>query len=256
MTAHYYSRLLPGALLATTLALSPLPTQAQSPVTIPVGELPTFSSAGIGQGREPVSFIYIGTERQIINLFISHGFSGADPLTPATLLQAYEAAKADAPYPTAPFSPAIIQGHRQDLEFQLPTSANSIRERHHTRIWDTTVQASDGRQVWVGTASFDDGLQALGRTSLPVHHIDPNLDGEREFILDTLGFSGLPYVQLNSGGSGQNSFGNPYYTDGRAVIVDLGSPDTTPAAVHKDSSPSLSTRVSSWIQQAASHIWL
>jgi hypothetical protein len=231
MLYRSFTRLLIGLIAAFSLA-APGIAGAQALNTIPYQQLPTYSGTPVTSGREPVSFIYVGTEQQIINLFISHGWNGADSISPSTLLRAYRAARDDAPYPTAPFSPAFINGQRQDLEFQLPTA--TIRVRHHTRIWVTGATTTDGRQVWVGTASFDNGIGTIGSTGLPVHTIDPDLDYERDFIVDSLGLSGAPYVQLNPAGGYTNTSGQATRTDGRAVVIDLdetsGNPDSPVAA--------------------------
>lgn len=225
-----------GALTAVLLVL-PGASQAVNINTIPLSGLPTASSAPLSEGSEPVSFIYIGTQAQITQLYASHGWYGADRISASSLLKAYRAARDNAPYPTAPFSPAFIGSNVHDLAFQLPTSANTIAQRHHTRLWDTGLTTTDGRQIWVGTASYDRSIAKYGQTYLPLHHIDANLPAERQFIIRSLGLKNIQYVQLQAASSGRNSFGDPYYHDGRAAIVDLGGTGTgssvTPTATPK-----------------------
>ena len=248
----------------------PASTQAASFTAESFMSVPRYSAAPIGSGREPVSFIYIGSEDQIIRLFVDNGWSGADPISASSLARAYRAAQTGAPYPTAPFSPAFIDGQVQDLSFQLPTPANTIAERHHTRIWltDTVI---DGHQVWVGTASLDVSIATVGRAILPVHHIDPDLPTEREFILSNLGLSGAPYVMLNAAGEGSNTFGDRYTHDGLAAIVDLTDRPTTPAApitstsnyyhsntsqsVSSHQSQSISVRVRNYFDRATTYFY-
>jgi hypothetical protein len=225
---HRLSRLILSLLPVLGLVFGAGGAQAAEFTAESFASVPRYSSAPVGSGREPVSFIYLGTEDQIIRLFVDRGWNGADPISASSLAQAYRAARADAPYPTAPFSPAFVDGQVQDLSFQLPTEANSIRERHHTRIWltDTVV---DGQLVWVGTASLDVSIATIGSAFLPVHHIDPNLPAEREFILGHLGLAGAPYVMLTPAGAGSNSFGDDYTHDGLAAIIDLSGTPGTPA---------------------------
>lgn len=227
MSFNAISKIIIVGALATTLLALPAASQAVNLSTIPLSSLPTASSAPLSEGSEPVSFIYLGTEAQITQLFTGHGWYGADRISAASLLKAYRAARDNAPYPTAPFSPAFIGSNVHDLAFQMPTPANTIAQRHHTRLWNTGLTTTDERQIWVGTASYDRSIARYGQTNLPLHHIDANLPAERQFIIRSLGVKNAQYVQLQPAGSGRNSFGDPYYFDGRAAIIDLGGSSVT-----------------------------
>jgi hypothetical protein len=238
--------LLTAALLGT--AMAPLSVQAAGLNAIPFRELPRYSSIPHLPGAEPVTSIYVGTEQQLIRLYVDHGYSGADPITPANILKAYRAAKTNAPYPTAPFTPAFINRRVQDLSFQLPTATNSVAQRHHTRIWLTDSTTTDGRLVWVATSSLDTSVATAGSTILPAHHIDPNLNAERDFTVHSLGLNNVPYVQFMPAQSGHNPLGDPFYTDGRAAVIDLGrapvgtpKPVAQPTSVAQPSQPSQAT---------------
>ena len=73
---------------------------------------------------------------------------------------------------------------------------------------------------FVGTASFDQGLK-WGLT----HHIDPNIDAEREFLATGLRDMGLirseKRIQLVAPILGQNLTGDPFFTDGKAIVINL-----------------------------------
>jgi hypothetical protein len=215
-------------ILTIFLVASPAAVGAQ-PINIPVNQLPKYSETPFGNVQAPVSFIYVGEEQQIRGFYLSRGWYEADRISATSLLRAYRAAINNLPYPTAPFSPSFINGESQELAFQLPTPANTIRQRHHTRIWDTNVRASDGRRIWVGTASFDRDIAYVGRSQIPTHTIDPNIDAERDFILRTLGIPNAQYIQLVRPQSGQNFSGDQFYTDGRAAVIVFNRVGSPPA---------------------------
>jgi len=43
------------------------------------------------------------------------------------------------------------------------------------------------QSVWVATASLDTGIGVRSKAPLPTHHIDPDVDAERIYILNSLG---------------------------------------------------------------------
>src|SRR5262249_41145628 len=98
---------------------------------------------------------------------------------------------------------------------------------HHIRIWSTDVMTTDGRNLWLATASFDQGFELAPSTGLPTHQIDPNIDKERDFVVTSLLKSPGPVaaqaqtLQLVPPESGYNFDGDPFNTDGQAVILSL-----------------------------------
>ncbi len=123
-------------------------------------------------------------------------------------------------YLNAPVTPSYLNAKPQDLAFQKPTDANTLKQRHHTRVWRTDYVLPDGRPIWVATASLDDGVKFAGPAKLPTHHIDPNIDAERSFIAQSLGVPS-DLIQVVNSQLGRNASGDPFYTDGKAIIINL-----------------------------------
>jgi undecaprenyl-diphosphatase len=123
-------------------------------------------------------------------------------------------------YDTAPVTPAFWDGRPNDFGFQTGTVEESLRVRHHARFWRTGFRTEDGLLIFVGTASFDEGLK-WGLT----HHIDPNIDAERDFLVTDLRTTGLisseHRIQLVAPVLGQNLTGDPFFTDGRAIVLQI-----------------------------------
>jgi hypothetical protein len=119
-------------------------------------------------------------------------------------------------------TPSFLAEQTNELAFSLPVGT-TFAERHHIRIWSTAVQTSAGQSLWLATASFDKGFELAPSTGLPTHQIDPDIDAERAFVVTSLQGSGLVQstqtVQLVPPHSGVNFDGDPFHTDGMAVIL-------------------------------------
>ena len=96
-----------------------------------------------------------------------------------------------------------------------------LSQRHHTRLWRTDFRLSDNTEIWVATASFDEGIEFAGPAKLPTHRIDPNIDAERNYILSSLGLKNEDYLQVVKAQAGKNANGDTFFTDGKAVVVKL-----------------------------------
>ena len=186
-----------------------------------LNELPHFSETLTGKPMEPISFIYIGSRQQIEARFSSHGWYKADASTVFNTLRALSIGLQNRQYLNAPVTPSYLNAQPENIAFQNPTRTRSLRQRHHTRLWRTNFQLSDGREIWVATASYDDRIEFAGPAKLPTHHIDPNIDAERSFILKSLEIKNSMYVQVVKAQAGQNASGDIFFTDGKAAVVEL-----------------------------------
>lgn len=182
--------------------------------------LPLYSETLTGSRMEPASFVFVGTEDQVVRAFTRAGWQQADPSTLANTLRALAVGLQGGQYASAPVTPAFMDAQPETLAFQKATAANSLRQRHHTRIWRTGFTAPDGRDVWEATASFDDGIELAGSAKLPTHHIDPQVDAERAYITGSLGLPGALF-QRTDPQMGHNASGDEFFTDGRAELVVL-----------------------------------
>ena len=83
-------------------------------------------------------------------------------------------------YANAPVSSLFYKGMLPEIVFEK--SLNTITKRHHVRVWYAGVV--DGHELWLGAATHD-----IGGTFNPhyfkfTHKIDPNVDDERDKIVD------------------------------------------------------------------------
>ncbi|MCH6471789.1 LssY C-terminal domain-containing protein [Sinomonas terrae] len=185
-----------------------------------LARLPVYSETVTGDTMEPASFIFVGTQDQLVHAFESRGWDEADRSTLANTLRAFAVGFQGGQYPTAPVTPSFMASEPEAIAFQKATASNTLRQRHHIRIWRSGYTAPDGRPVWEATASFDDGIEFAGAAKIPTHHIDPNIDAERSFIIGSLGYPDhlIPFTHPQMG---HNGSGDEFFTDGRAELVTL-----------------------------------
>jgi membrane-associated phospholipid phosphatase len=190
--------------------------------TATVEALPRFSEKLDGSRQEPIGMVFIGTKAQLVGAFEAAGWRVADQAAVATVARAAVAAALDQPYSTAPVTPTYLDGRVQDVAFQEETKPATARVRHHTRFWLTRYTAN-GEPVWVATASFDEGIAIGSAIHLPTHRIAPDIDTERDYIvteLESTGrVAGAGTVRVSPPVSGTNAQGDPWFTQGLAVVL-------------------------------------
>ena len=186
-----------------------------------VKSLPLYSETLTGARMEPISFIYVGSQTQIEQLFLSHGWYKADPSTLANTLQAVSVAFQNRQYLNAPVTPSYLNSQPENMAFEKPTEGKTLRQRHHTRLWQTNFDLPDGRAIWVATASLDEGVELASRGYLPTHHINPDIDAERGYIVQSLGINNQIYIQAVGAQLGKNASGDQFFTDGKAALINL-----------------------------------
>jgi hypothetical protein len=187
-----------------------------------LGLLPRFSAKMTGATQAPVSLIFLGSGAQLLEVFGSARWHAADRVTVGTAFRAFGRGVLNRPYPTAPVFPSFLNGKLHDVAFQRTDDGGSSRRRHHVRWWLTDF-ACEGRQVWVATASYDAGV-GVGRIfPTPIHHIDPDIDAERDYIVRSLTAGGrlrvTQEVRITQPMAGRNSAGDRFYTQGMAFVL-------------------------------------
>lgn len=182
--------------------------------------MPTHTETILGTPQEPLSlFVVTRGESHLQRAMELAGWVRADAPAPSSLLRLAGAVLEGRAYPSAPITPSFWNARPHDVAFEKPTAANSPRERHHARFWRTDFVGPSG-QLYVGTASFDQGL----RWGL-VHFIAPAIDEERDRLASDLRKSGQiafeRQVVLVAPEVGVNFLGDPFFTDGKAREVSL-----------------------------------
>lgn len=189
----------------------------------------TTNKKGTAQG-DPFNLVIIGELEDLITLFTAAGWDETQALTFSSGFQMAKAFFTGDSDRYSPVSPLYHNGHSQDLAFQK--SRNTINQRLHLRLWYTPARFQ-GKPAWIGAISRDIGVKFTWKTwYLTTHKIDPNLDDARDYLLADLieiekvkkfGFAAkawdpsIPHKNLTS---------DPYFTDGKILVMELSTEDT------------------------------
>jgi hypothetical protein len=197
---------------------------------------------------DPINVGLVGSREEIVAAMTRAGWHPADPITLKTSLEIGIDVVLRRPYADAPISSLFYEGRRQDLAFEM-AAAHSPARRHHVRFWRAGERDASGRELWLGSATFDRSVGLSHDTGQITHHIDPDVDRERDFLMRSLAGAGALTSLALAQGIGptlraRNGGGDPYYTDGDVmlgVVIDGLGPATAgggrasfPAPAHRD----------------------
>jgi hypothetical protein len=171
---------------------------------------------------DPINFGLVGAEADIDCAFAAAGWQAANPVTFHSSLAIVGSVVLRHPYPAAPVSPLFYLNRAEDLAFERAEGGSADR-RHHVRLWRVGGAL---RPIWLGSDSFDRGVGVSHYTFRVTHHIDPDLDGERDFLAAALANTGRVASDFQISGvgpmvAGRNGGGDLYFTDGEVEIERL-----------------------------------
>ncbi len=202
------SRLLALAILAWTFLAC-----INQPQTTPCRARTCFTASG--RPADLINLYVIGSQVDLEWAMLNAGWFPADPITWRSSLQVAFGVLFRKPYPTAPVSSLFLDGRRFDLAFELPVGRDP-RRRHHVRFW-----LVDAREppVWLAAATLDSSV-GLTDTGHITHHIDPDVDGERDKLLQDLPGT-VQWIVGQGSVTGRNGGGDVYHSDGNLPVVTL-----------------------------------
>jgi hypothetical protein len=200
---------------------------------------PRVTQTANGIPGDPVNIALLGSEADVVLSMTSAGWYPADAITFRSSVRIAVDSVFRRPDDQAPVSDLFLFGRKQDLAFEQPVG-DSPRQRHHVRFWHWD-RLHDGREVWFGSATFDERVGLSHTTGQITHHIGPDVDAERDRIMNELQRAGraeeVYFVDgFHSELQGKNGGGDPWRTDGRLGVVVLKSGLNVPAT--KTNSPS------------------
>ncbi|MBX3580385.1 MAG: LssY C-terminal domain-containing protein [Rhizobiaceae bacterium] len=179
---------------------------------------------------DPINVGLVGTKNDVLQAFAAAGWRPADAITFSTSIEIGISVVLHRPDPDAPVSTLLYDGRRQDFAFEKPVGG-SADQRHHVRFWQTDPLTPGGQgPLWLGSASFDRGVGVSHDTGQITHHIGPDVDAERNLVIEdltTAGWIASTHEIEGSGATqdGRNGGGDRFYTDGMVLIGVLRTPD-------------------------------
>jgi hypothetical protein len=188
-----------------------------------------------GNPGDPINMQICGTNGQIGAAFGSAGWYRADEIDFITSARISIDSILGRAYSTAPVSNLYLYGRKEDMAFERP--GHNVRQRDHIRIWNTSRGGSDGRPIWIGSATKDTKVELSRTNHLPTHCIAPDLDDERDLVVSELAQTGFIIGDTTCPGFGKktegfNGGGDPYFTDGQLAVLTLANVWTSPLARH------------------------
>jgi hypothetical protein len=197
-------------------------------------EMPKTTHTAEGLPGDPLNVALVGTAEEVGRAMRAAGWRPADPTTWRTSLHIATSVLLNRPYAEAPVSNLYLWGRRQDLVFQR-AAGKSARRRHHVRFWLAPEWAEGGRPLWVGAATFDRSVGVSHYTGQVTHHIEADVDRERDQLVSDLQGAGRvarTYTVAGVGPTarGRNGGGDRYFTDGGIIVAVLSesAPPTSP----------------------------
>ena len=172
-----------------------------------------------------VNFILIGSKQQMLDAFAEGGWVQVDKSTGEAVAHAILSTLQKQSYLEMPMSVLYLYGRSQDYGMARAEPISVVQTRNHLRVWKAPFQIN-GQDVWVGAATHDLGFEKDQRNGNITHHIDPNVDEERDFVKASLSAGGgvaatgyvLPKDPVQEA---KTATGGSFHSDGRVVIMQL-----------------------------------
>jgi hypothetical protein len=203
-------------------------------------DLPDITYTANDIPGDPLNVALVGTEGQLNAAMLAAKWFPADPITLKSSLRIATDTVFHRAYNDAPVSNLFLWGRKEDLAFEQPVG-DDPRQRHHVRFWRAEKVDTQGRPLWVGSATFDKGVGLSHTTGQITHHIAADIDAERDHLMSNLNQASVLSEEYWVDGfhkklTGKNGGGDPYHTDGRLAVgvISLADP-AFPSHTAKDS---------------------
>ncbi len=191
-----------------------------------LAQIPRRISDANGRPGDVVNILIVGSQDAMQQGFQDSGWVLVDRTKGEAVVHAIFSSLSKASYVQMPMSELYLFGRPQDFGYARAEPLAVVAQRHHLRVWKTAANAN-GQQVWAVAATHDMGFEKDQRTGGVTHHIDPNIDDEREFVgscfKDTSGFTGSLYLTpADSVHDVNTATGGTIHTDGRVLVIVMG----------------------------------
>ncbi|HEY8996523.1 MAG TPA: LssY C-terminal domain-containing protein, partial [Edaphobacter sp.] len=217
--------------LSTTEPLSIASTREAEPDTEStaqmeriVREMPVRVKTKEAVNADLINIVFIGDREQVESAFQSAGWDSSDEVSRRAVMHNLYALLNHSGYSRQPMTTFYLDGTPEDMNWQK--SLNSYDRRDHLRIWRWQSQDESGRQMWISSSTHDTGAVLAVKHKGFMHHIDSDVDEERETVLRDLTFAGcvdsVSYVPRPSvQNQMRNATGDEMRTDGDVALITL-----------------------------------
>jgi LssY C-terminus len=205
---------------------------AKADVSVPafpqsqLDSIPRRVSDPDGAPGDRVNFILIGSQEQVQAALKAAGWVVVDKSNQDAVLSGLLSSLNKQAYVTMPMSILQLFGRPQDFGYAQADPLKVVASRHHFRIWKAPFEL-DGQTVWAGAGTHDIGFDRDYRTKNGItHKIDPNTDGERDYIGESLTQTGMVLkttymTPKDPVTSAKTATGSEFTSDGRTILIYL-----------------------------------
>ena len=172
-----------------------------------------------------VNILLVGSEDEVVKAFTTAGWVKVDKSVENTLLTGLEDTFEKKDYLTMPMSTLYLFDRPQDYGFAHAEPVRVVMSRNHLRVWKSPSDVK-GRPLWCAAATHDIGFERDQRNNLVTHKIDPSIDGEREYVNQTLSGTGLVVARAHLTPAqplttAKTATGGEFHSDGRILVLVL-----------------------------------
>jgi hypothetical protein len=216
----------PGLSTAAAMAIGG-PPETPVPEITPalLRKIPRRVSDPQGKSGDMVNILLVGTQEQVAQVFTRAGWVIVDRSVQDAVMNAVIDSLEKKDYLTMPMSTLYLFDRPQDYGFAHAEPVHVAMSRNHLRVWKSPY-VTDGRPLWCVAATHDIGFERDERNNGVTHKIDPAIDGEREYVNDTLSRTGLVVERTHvtpadplTGAS--TATGGNFHSDGRILVLVL-----------------------------------
>src|SRR5580692_6953826 len=224
----------PGLSTAAAAAIGGPPETPMPEISASIlAKIPRRISDQQGNPGDMVNIFIVGTQAQVEKVFARGGWVKVDRSAADTVMNALEDSFEKKDYLTMPMSTLFLFNRPQDYGFAHAEPVRVAMSRNHLRAWKSPYLV-DGRILWCIAATHDIGFERDQRNNGLTHKIDPSIDGEREYVNDTLSETGLVVQRSHVMPSdplltAKTATGGEFHSDGRTLVLVLSdhTPSTT-----------------------------
>jgi hypothetical protein len=190
-----------------------------------LAEIPRRISDMQGNPGDMVNIFIVGSQAQLEKTFTSAGWVKVDSSVQTTLVSGFMNSMEKKDYLTMPMSTLYLFKRPQDYGFAHAEPVKVAMSRNHLRVWKSPYTV-DGEQLWCIAATHDIGFERDQRNNGLTHKIDPAIDGEREYVNETLSSTGLIAQRAHIAPAdplteAKTATGGGFHSDGKILVLVL-----------------------------------
>jgi hypothetical protein len=222
----------PGLSTAAAAAIGgPPETPVPSITAALLRKIPRRVSDLQGKPGDMVNILLVGTQEQVVQVFARAGWVQVDRSVQDAVVNAVIDSLEKKDYLTMPMSTLYLFDRPQDYGFAHAEPVRVAMSRNHLRVWKSP-HVVDGRPLWCVAATHDIGFERDERNSKLTHKIDPAIDGEREYVNDTLSRTGLVtqrthLTPADPVTTASTATGGSFHSDGRILVLVMKDQNST-----------------------------